>query len=314
MNAVKLIRRMCRVGENIRLAVYGDSVNALGAACLRYDDTLPDGDNREDAALYILGGHYAGMTEIHEPEGADILFALRHVEIRSFEHLRFADWYGRAWSVTDVGAAASVLMAPDVSCFNEEFIGRLIIRPLLDRMFQARGMLVLHGAGVSYEHSGCMILGASGSGKSTLCAGLLDRGFHYLADDRVLMEGSGCPAPVMHAYPENIRMPKSHRGPKHTIVPPESPERTVPVTTILFLDKTAATDAIDIVPVGKAEASARMTGFLPPFTEKDIVGGCFSSIGDLCEHIPAYCLRGWGTASERAKAVADLLTVHGSPA
>jgi hypothetical protein len=62
-----------------------------------------------------------------------------------------------------------------------------------------RWRAVLHGAALTHEGTGLALSGASGSGKTTLAAGLIARGFGYLADDIVAVaepDGAIMPCPL----------------------------------------------------------------------------------------------------------------------
>lgn len=51
------------------------------------------------------------------------------------------------------------------------------------------GYYFLHGAVISYNNKGILLLGKSGAGKSTLTAYLCSNGFQYVSDDKVIISG-----------------------------------------------------------------------------------------------------------------------------
>lgn len=68
---------------------------------------------------------------------------------------------------------------------------------------RARRLFELHAAGVALEgHAPIIIVGDSGAGKTTLMLALVEAGFGYLGDDRVLVRrGIGAPHPIVCSYP-----------------------------------------------------------------------------------------------------------------
>ncbi|MCC2685183.1 MAG: hypothetical protein K0R75_2082 [Paenibacillaceae bacterium] len=55
-------------------------------------------------------------------------------------------------------------------------------------LLRQNGVYAHHGAAVSDDGCGLLILGKSGQGKTSLAVDLLDRGFHFLSDDRCFVE------------------------------------------------------------------------------------------------------------------------------
>ncbi len=53
------------------------------------------------------------------------------------------------------------------------------------------GLVPLHAACIGHAGRGALVLGDSGAGKSTLCVRAVAAGFHFLAEDSVLIEPSG---------------------------------------------------------------------------------------------------------------------------
>lgn len=54
-------------------------------------------------------------------------------------------------------------------------------------LLRAQGWYAAHAACLTTGNGGCLMVADSGSGKSTLALGLLESGWHYLADDAILL-------------------------------------------------------------------------------------------------------------------------------
>lgn len=61
----------------------------------------------------------------------------------------------------------------------------------------SRGGVLLHGSGVSRENCGLVLAGFSGMGKSTLSLQMLERGFDFISNDRVIVD---CELPGTRMY------------------------------------------------------------------------------------------------------------------
>jgi hypothetical protein len=72
-----------------------------------------------------------------------------------------------------------------------EMTGALFQAVLTSLNTGARWLAIIHGGSVSLDGRAAILAGTSGSGKSTLGAYLVSRGFDYLSDDMVAVNGDG---------------------------------------------------------------------------------------------------------------------------
>ena len=71
------------------------------------------------------------------------------------------------------------------------FVSAVVTGELFSVVLRQRGMLVLHGSGVSKDGRAVGFIGDSGWGKSTLAASLVERGWQLLTDDLLVVDGLG---------------------------------------------------------------------------------------------------------------------------
>ncbi|NOT02471.1 MAG: HprK-related kinase B [Phycisphaerales bacterium] len=67
------------------------------------------------------------------------------------------------------------------------------------------GGLLLHASGVSLDNAGLAIAGPAGRGKSTLALEMLERGFDYVSNDRVITD-KHLPSSLMYGVPKRPRV------------------------------------------------------------------------------------------------------------
>lgn len=67
------------------------------------------------------------------------------------------------------------------------------------------GGLLLHAAGIALDNAGLAIAGPAGRGKSTLALDLLERGFDYVSNDRVITD-KHLPSSLMYGVPKRPRV------------------------------------------------------------------------------------------------------------
>ncbi len=307
MKGLRLERRVYRIGGVPGLVVQGDCGEAFEAVGLMPSDGILLPAAPGTAELFMLGGRTAGEARIIPPADACILFETRDVVIRSQGSLRYGEWYGKARSVADIEAVTAVIALPELRRFNPEFIARLIVRPVLDRLMSASGRIPLHAAGVVAGATGCVIAGVTGSGKSTLLAGLIGEGMGFLADDRLLLSRDETGDVCLFGIPETIRLARTERGPKHSVAPPNQDIGRARPGIILLLDRPEGSGKASCVPVSPSEASARLMQCLPPFTEKNVCEAAFHGIADMCGYARSYRLTGSGNPSERLGAVLNAI-------
>lgn len=307
MKGFRLERRVYRIGGVPGLAVHGDCGESFGAVGLMPEDGDYQPLSPGTAELFMLGGRAAGDARIAPPSDACVLFETKDVVIRSRGSLRYGEWYGKARSVADIEAATAVIALPGLRRFNPEFIARLIVRPVLDRLLSAAGHIPLHAAGVVAGAMGYVIAGVTGSGKSTLLAGLVGEGMGFLADDRLLLSRDDTGEVCLFGIPETIRLARTERGPKHSVTPPNQNTGRARPGIIFLLDRPEGPGKASCVPVSPSEASARLMQCLPPFTEKAVCEAAFHGIADMCGSARSFRLTGSGSPSERLGTVLNII-------
>ena len=122
-----------------------------------------------------------------------------------------------------------------------------LLQAILERIHPNVGWLALiHGAAVAHNAKGLALCGPSGSGKTTLAAGLIGKGFDYLADDLVALSaptGTIVPWPLpLSIKPGSVEVITSYceefvRAPSHStngvvarlLVPPSTVWDLAPV-------------------------------------------------------------------------------------
>ena len=81
---------------------------------------------------------------------------------------------------------ASGTLTPDLTLRRHVFAD-LLLAPLME-MLKRRGYYGLHAAALCRQGTGYLFPANAGQGKTTIGLGLLQRGFQYLADDKVLLQ------------------------------------------------------------------------------------------------------------------------------
>ena len=62
-----------------------------------------------------------------------------------------------------------------------------IIREIMTRAMEKKGFFLFHASVVEKDGKAVLFSGESGAGKTSILLGLLDKGYHFLSDDRVLI-------------------------------------------------------------------------------------------------------------------------------
>ena len=201
----KLQRKIYRIGGEPELVVYGDIGPVFKATELRAvrDNSLKP--NSGAIRIYCFGGTVCGNIPVEIPDTALTVHESDDILLKADGFIRYGDWYGKAQSVADLQRKQAVILVSGLNGLNLDFVSRFIFRPVLDSLCAASGYLPFHAAGVVSAGGGCMIMGPAGAGKSSLVKGLVENGFQFLADDRILIKQAGAEESFIHAFPEYIR-------------------------------------------------------------------------------------------------------------
>jgi len=310
MKRGSLFRRLFRVGDETVIAVFSDTPRAFDSVGLWGGVDAGSGEPPGAVRLFLLAGKAADRTRIRFPRDSGVLMETRHVVLRSFRSCIYGEWYGKARSVMDTGKRSAVILVPGLRFYNRDFMARLVLRPILDRLLFECGYVPLHAAGIALGGKAVIIAGETGSGKSTLLKGLIDSGACFLGDDRALIRtDSGVSA--VHLFPEHLRLPATDKGPKRAVAPPAPAVRTAAAGVVLFLDRGNPAGENACESIGSAEAAARLFRFVSPSVPENSYEGVFHVIGDLCEEARSFVVRGWGTPRERLRRVREILAGAG---
>lgn len=144
-------------------------------------------------------------------------------------------------------------------------------------LLRRQGWYAAHAACVATEDGGCLIVADSGSGKSTLTLGLVQAGWHYLADDSILLRSHGEHVEVLplrqdlYLAPEAaalfphtqgcwqpclLREDDKQRLDMMTLYPGQS--RDICRPDLLLYPTIVDAPQSELVPIGKAEALFRL--------------------------------------------------------
>jgi len=307
MTVPKLKKKVYSIGGSPELVVYGD-INPVFAAT----ELIPSEDHtaepeRDAIRIFFLGGTQAAAAPLEIPPDTRPVFEDSDVTIKAKGAYRYGEWYGRARSITDLERKLAIIVLPGLKPLNKDFISRFIFRPILDSLLSERGYIPIHAAGIAFGTGGCIIAGPAGSGKTSLLTGLVERGFGFMADDRILVKEDSVKGVCMHAFPEYIRCAVTARGPKRLVLPPPTAIETTPVHFILILEGKSAINTPSLKAIGKAEAAARLFQFISANLEPFARHRAFNIIGDLCDISNAYVVRGWGNPRAVIRLTADIL-------
>lgn len=144
-------------------------------------------------------------------------------------------------------------------------------------LLRYQGLYPEHSACVAYDDVGCLLVGDSGSGKSTLTLGLVQEGWHYLADDAILLRGCRGAVEAMPLRRELCLAPEAVRTFQNTVghwQPSPWPGdvkqrldvqalypaqvRSTCVPNLLLFPTIVSARQSQLVPIGKAEALFRL--------------------------------------------------------
>ena len=298
---------MYRIGGEPELVVYGDTTAVFKATELRaaHDNSV---NPKSDAIrIYFFGGASCENIPVEIPHTARFLYESEDVVLKADGFVRYGDWYGKARSVADLQQKQAVIVVPGLNGLNIDFVSRFIFRPVLDRLLAANGYIPFHAAGVVSSDGGCLIMGPAGAGKSSLVKGLVESGFQFLADDRILIKHGGPGGLFIHAFPEYIRYSVSEHSLKRMFSPPDTADTVVPVSRILFLDGNKTDSSTNIGHISKAEAAAKLMHYISSNLEPELRCQAFTITGDICSTSCACVVNGWGDPHGCIQAVTDVL-------
>lgn len=303
----KLHRKIFLIGGEPELAVYGDITTVFKATELRTAYDQSTGLKSDAIRIYFFGEASCGNMPVEIPHTARLIYESEDVVLKAHGAVRYGDWYGKARSVADLQRKKAIIVVPGLNRLNIDFVSRFIFRPVLDRLLAASGYIPFHAAGVVSSDGGCLIIGTAGAGKSNLVKGLVESGFQFLADDRILIKYGGPGGLFIHAFPEFIRYAVSDHSLKRMISPPDTADTVVPVTRIFFLDGNKSDKSINIGHISKAEAAAKLMQYISSNLEPELRRQAFTITGDICSTSCACVLNGWGDPHGWIQAVTDVL-------
>jgi hypothetical protein len=146
---------------------------------------IRDGDP-EEVLEFFLHLRLNGDPSLPTPTGA--LAQLQFVNDSSFRADGALSFRTKDGSNLDADVAAGRAwgtLTPDLTLRRHVFAD-LLLAPLME-MLKHRGYFGLHAAALTRNGTGYLFPATAGQGKTTVALGLIKQGFHYLADDKVLL-------------------------------------------------------------------------------------------------------------------------------
>ena len=253
-----LKKKVYPIGGSPDLVVYGDIESVFTATELIPLSHPVIEPVRDAMRMFFFGGAAAYDIPVELSSAAQTVFEAGDVHLAVDGALRIGTWFGRAQTVVRIDRKLAVIVITGLQGLNKDFISRRLFRPVLDELLSGIGYVMLHAAGVAAGDGGCIITGPAGSGKTSLLFGLVENGFGFLADDRILIRKEPDNPVMLYAFPEYIRLAINPRWPKRLIAPPDSAVTRTRVKHILFLQGGKPGGKTELLPVGAAEAAARL--------------------------------------------------------
>jgi hypothetical protein len=200
-----------------------------------------------------------------------------------------------------------------------DFVGQMIVLPLLLEALRAYGFVSLHAAALAHNGRAALFPAVSGGGKSTLTVALLRAGFRLLSDDCPLLRHTAAGV-VAHAFAEPLHIsPRSVmffpelRGSLHAgtqfAPPPESPhehrEEKVALDPVsvygecviqqclpgaLLFPTISQESQTRIEPLDAPDALLRLLALTMPSASRRYLRQQFELLGDLVSAVPCYTL------------------------
>jgi len=266
---------------------------------------------RSAVRLFVLGGERLPAMDMPPEEAYPVIMDTGDIIVFGDTKRRWADWYGKARSVVVTEAGIGVIVVPGFSRYNPDFIVRLVIRPVLDSLLAARGYLLLHASAVMTPGGVCIVAGHAGTGKTTLLGRLLNAGFPFVGDDRVLAKRHKDGGILVSALPEYIRAGIDDTAPKRRMMP--SLVHTEPAKPRLVVYTGSSEQSGGIREIGSAEAAGRILD-LTPFARTDpLFSDAFDTAGALAETARHFLVGWWGDPVAREKAVLEVIAAMTGP-
>ena len=228
-------KKVYLIGERPELVIYGDIEPVFSTVELRPVQDSHVVHTREAIRIFFFGGSSAEHIPVEIPSSSETVFENENVRITFDGVNRYGEWYGRALSVHNPEKKTAVIVLPGLKSLNTDFISRYIFRPILDELLCDSGYILLHAAGVASQGDGCIVTGSAGSGKTSVVSGLIEKGFEFIADDRIVLSKNDKNRVCMYAFPEFIRRVVTAHGPKRLVLPPVSETKRAVVKYIVFL-------------------------------------------------------------------------------
>ena len=171
------------------------------------------------------------------PDGADVVVRAGPVRTGS-------DGGGRVGADADGVLSASVWdgreLTVDVDPTADPlYVSAVVTGELFSVVLRQRGMLVLHGSGVSKDGQAVGFIGDSGWGKSTLAASLVERGWELLTDDLLVVDGLG-PGGIPTAVPTHPSMRLSSEAVERVGAADQAHGQAHALTTKVRVDQSGA--------------------------------------------------------------------------
>ncbi len=151
-----------------------------------------------------------------------------------------------------------------------EMTGALFQAVLTSLNPASRWLAIIHGGSVSLDGRAALLAGTSGSGKSTLGAYLVSRGFDYLSDDMVAINGDGRvpPWPVPLSIKDGSWSVLAPHLPQLETIPSEAmwgrTMKFLPAAPSLWDQEPNHAAALIFPKFGARVAATRMTTLSPP--------------------------------------------------
>jgi len=182
----------CVAGAPVRVHYVTSALAASLSPAMSSQMALPSGEPPA-LSIYAWGGEMPGGLLLPPPW--ETLNFFERGNVRGYQTRRYSLIYDRrpdVFSAFDAQRQIGLYWARDSAGLS--YAERAApMRRLYQAWLQARGLLVLHAAGVSTPLGGALLAGRTGSGKSTTAAACACAGLGYAGDDYLLVEPGAAP-------------------------------------------------------------------------------------------------------------------------